>query len=323
MSGMSLKLLLMWLCCVMVWFGLVLGSSSDSSTNSDEMELQSSVEFWYPFAQMLLEDGPCVERDAFDLSGLDNFNSEMPEHQIQLERKRITACLELLGIIVQPLVGDRLIESRNSDGTIGWTLKMISKEDRTKMLKDMQVDELTDYLSNLTEIPGVYEVSDIYRRQALKIDVGWFYIISIFNLTSTNPNEESITYKHYLEVLKPLKKITSPDQVWIVGKSTTNVILDRLKLLLFLLRIADTPIIKLDWIDMSMAPFDVKPIYRFRPLLEDIPAKLKKNELVIKIISACNNVFWNAFFDLLGEKYDIKTKQVEAYPLVSPNANPT
>ncbi|KAI5187503.1 hypothetical protein NEHOM01_2226 [Nematocida homosporus] len=323
---MGLKLVLMWLCCVLVWFGLVLGNTNPA-TNPDEMKLKPSSKLWSCLARILLEDSPCVERDVFDLSGLDNFNSEMSQHQIHIMRKRMTTCLEWMRIMVQPLVGNRLIESRNPDGSIGWILEMNSKKDRRQMLKDMQVMKLLDYLRKLTGIPGVREVVDIYTGQALKIRINGFHILPTpkltLNPTSTKPNEESTIYQKCLEGLKPLKKITSPNQIRIFGQSIDYEILTQLELLLFLLRIADTSIIKLDWIDMSMASFDVKSIYRFRPLLEDIPAKLKKNELVIKIISACNNVFWNAFLDLLGEKYDIKTKLVEAYPLVSPNANPT
>ncbi|KAI5188083.1 hypothetical protein NEHOM01_2520, partial [Nematocida homosporus] len=322
MLGMSLKLVLAWLCCVMVWLSVVLGSS-DSSTNSDEMELKPSAEFRSRLAQTPLEDSSCVEEDNFHLYGLDNFNSEISEHQIPIIRAIITACLEVLGIKVQPLVGNRLIESRNPDGFIGWIFEINSIEDRTQMVEDMQVMTLIDYLDELKGIPGVRKVATIYRHQAMKIGTNSFHIPPTSGPTSTNPNEVSITYKQCLDVIEPLKKITSPEQIMIFGETTENEILDQLKLLLYLLRIADSPIIRIDWMDVSKVLFDAKSVDRFRPLLEDIPAKLKKRKLVIKVANACNRVFWDAFLDLLGEKYDIEVTFVKAYPVVPPNANST
>ncbi|KAI5185484.1 hypothetical protein NEHOM01_0843 [Nematocida homosporus] len=327
MPRLRLKLVLVWLCCVMVRFGVVLGSSSDSNTNSDEMELEPDVEFWPPLAQALLEDSSCVEWDNFHLSGLDNFNSEMPEHRAQLERKRMTACLEWMHIMVQPLVGNRLIEFCNPDGSIGWILEMNSIEDRMRVVEDMQVVKLISYLCKLKETPGVCKVIDIYFCQTLKIRTNGFYIRPTPNPTpnptSTNPNEKLTTYQQCLEALQPLKKITSPDRIRIVGETTENEMLDQLELLLFLLRIADSPTIEINWTDANMAPLDVKSVDRFRPLLEGIPAKLKKSELVIKIATSCNRELWDAFLKLVGEKYDIKTKHVRDYPVVSLNANST
>ncbi|KAI5186775.1 hypothetical protein NEHOM01_1695 [Nematocida homosporus] len=326
MPGMSLKLVLAWLCFVMVWFGVVLGSS-DSSTSLDKMELSPNTELSTETACLLGESNPCVEMDNLHLSGLDNFNSEMSEHQIHIMKERITACLEWMGIIVHPLVGNRLIESRNPDGSIGWIFEMNSIEDRMRVVEDMQANELIDYLDELKGIPGVRKVATIYRRQALKIETNSFHILptpnSTFKPTSTNPNEESITYQQCLEDLQPLKKITSPNPIRIVGGPAKKVILDQLELLLFLLRIADSPTIEIDWLDVYMSSFDAKSIDRFKPLLKDIPAKLKKSELVINIISACDHVLWGAFLKLVGEKYDIKMTFMEGYPTVSLNANST
>ncbi|KAI5188080.1 hypothetical protein NEHOM01_2519, partial [Nematocida homosporus] len=325
MLGMSLKLVLAWLCCVMVWLSVVLGSS-DSSTNSDEMELSPGVELSTETACLLGESNPCIERNNFDLYGLDNPNNEISEHQIRNMKERMTACLEWM-YIFQPLVGDQLIESRNLDGSIGWILEMNSKKDQIQMVEDMQAEELIGYLSELEGIPGVREVADMYASQLLKITTTNFSIPPTsgptLNPTSTNPNKETITYKQCLEVLKPLKKITNSDRLWIAGKSTENEILDQLELLLFLLRIADSLITTIYWIDMSKVLFDPKSIDSFRPLLKDIPAKLKERKLAFDIATSCNHVFWNAFLDLLGENYNIKMKHVRDYWVVSLNANPT
>ncbi|KAI5187378.1 hypothetical protein NEHOM01_2132 [Nematocida homosporus] len=308
MFEMSLKLVLAWLCCVMVWFGVVLGSSIDSSASLDGMELSPGVKLWSRLAQTSLEDNSRVEMDNLHLYGLVGFNSEIPEHQIPIMRKAITACLDLLGIMVQPLIGDQLIESRNPDGSIGCILEMNSKKDQIQMIEDMQIVELADYLYSLRGMPGVYEVATMYNRQAVKVGTTSFCIPPApkltFNLTSTEPSEELTIYQKYLEVLKPLKKITSPDQMMIFGQSTENGMLGQLELLFFLLRITISPTIIIDWLDKSISPLDVKLIDRFRPLLKDIPTELKRRKFVINVDTSCNGVFWNAFRELIIEHYD-------------------
>ncbi|KAI5187080.1 hypothetical protein NEHOM01_1913 [Nematocida homosporus] len=302
---MSLKLVLAWLCFVLMRFGVVLGGTIVLSASSDEIRLASISKLWFDTIYELLGNIPYVGKDEFHLSGLDSFNSEMPQHQIHIMRERMTTCLEWMRIMVQPLIGNRLIESRNPDGTIGWILEMNSKKDRMRMVEDMQVYELIDYLSTVTKIPGVYKVGIIYFDQTLKLGTNGLYIPPTPKPTSTKPNEESIIYKQCQEDLQPLKKITSPDLIRIVGETKENEMLDQLELLLFLLRITDVPTIEIDWTDVSTAPLDVKLIDRFKPLLENIPAELKKKELVIKIATLCNHVFWGAFSEFIREDYEI------------------
>ncbi|KAI5187719.1 hypothetical protein NEHOM01_2319 [Nematocida homosporus] len=315
MPGMSLKL-------VLVWFGVVVGNSdSNPNTNLDAIQDRLNGLFRSSLINYILEDHLWTEIGSFDISGLNNPNTEMPEFQSRLKMKRMAYCLERLDIF-RPLLNDQLVECPNPDGSSDWILKLSSVEDRRQILENRRIEAPVDYLDELQETPTQCEVIDKDTDDIPMIDAGACYIHPTntnptntnptLNSTSTKPNEESITYKQCLEALQPLKKITSPAGILIFGKTLENEILDQLELLLYILRIADSPIIRIGWIDTSKTRFDMKSIDRFRSLLEDVPKKKRQCPIELDLTSLDNRVFWRAFFKLIREHYDIKLGYVDA-----------
>ncbi|KAI5186706.1 hypothetical protein NEHOM01_1645 [Nematocida homosporus] len=303
MPGMSLKLVLAWLCFVLVRFGVVVGSSNPA-TNSDAMRLEPNTELSTEAACLLGADKPCVD---FDRSGIDNPNTEMSEHQAQLKRERMTTWLECLGIF-QPLVGDCLTVDSNSD----WVVKLASLPDKQQILQKMRVWELIEYLKTLKQTPGVKEIVAKYTAGWLHVSVCDCRINPISNVTNTSTKMKLESYKQCLKDLQPLKKISSPDCAIISGLSFEVEILDQLELLLYLLRIMDVPIITIDWADVPLVPVDLKSLERFSSLMKDVPKTSEKRSIEFYLIKTGNHEFWEAFGKLIKEHCNIKVKDGRA-----------
>ncbi|KAI5188011.1 hypothetical protein NEHOM01_2488 [Nematocida homosporus] len=304
MPGMSWKLALVWLGCVLVGFAVVLGSSDSSSdSNPIAMWQKTNANALTALAPILPDDKPQTEACEFGVSDQSSPTSSAPNTNSIEERMRF--CLKRLNLF-HFVVGSPIVEHLYSDNSIDWTLELGSMESRMQLLEDLHVEVLIDYLCTLLEMPGVVKVATKYMCEKERMADFSCYIIPDLNSICTSTGEESMDYRQCLKDLKPLKRITSLDRMIICGESTEDKILDQLELLLYLLRIMDVPAITIDWIDKSKVLLDAESMNRFRPLLKDIPEGLRRREISFDVRRGDNHEFWDAFLKLIKEHYDIE-----------------
>ncbi|KAI5186711.1 hypothetical protein NEHOM01_1650 [Nematocida homosporus] len=309
---MSLKLLLVWLCCVMVWFGLVLGSAIGSPNLSATMDQEvSNASTGLPCLTANGQLSP--EQDLTMSSSTYTATSDDPTDaapNTNPMRDRILSCLEALGLI-KLFKKVEWIEHTNPNNSPTWELKLVQLEGRLEKLERQNV------------ITTAHEVAEIRNKassganlqfpQTVGLEYDFCFIPSTLGSDGTNAGTKQISYKQYLEDLKPLKKIICPLKLVISGESNGTEILDQLELLLFLLRVMDASEVDINWTDDSMTRFSTESKNRLISLLNSIAEVMMGRKLVFKVITRPGNTaVWNDFRVLFEKDHTIDLVFVES-----------